>query len=188
MRALALTFATILLAGAALAQHAQPYAGRQTQEIKALTAQEIDDLRNGRGMGFAMAAELNHYPGPAHVLELAGDLQLTARQKARVQALFDAMKVETSKLGEDLIAQERALDEAFAKRTIDEASLDVLTSRAGAARAKLRAAHLRYHLETAPLLDEKQTRLYARLRGYGETGGVGAGTPRPAHGGHRHGH
>ena len=56
---------------------------RQTQEIKSLTAQEIDDLRNGRGMGFAMAAELNSYPGPAHILELAGDLQLTsARRRA----------------------------------------------------------------------------------------------------------
>lgn len=188
MRALALTLATTLLAGAAIAQHAQPYAGRQTQEIKALTAQEIDDLRNGRGMGFAMAAELNNYPGPAHVLELAGDLQLTAAQKARAQALFDAMKAETSKLGEDLIAQERALDEAFAKRTINKDSLEALTARAGAARAKLRAAHLRYHLETAPLLDEKQTRLYARLRGYGEAGEVNAGAPTRAHGGHRHGH
>ena len=32
--------------------------------IKALSAQNIDDLRNGRGMGQSMPAELNGYPGP----------------------------------------------------------------------------------------------------------------------------
>ena len=34
------------------------------------------DLRAGRGMGLALAAELNGYPGPAHVLELADKLDL----------------------------------------------------------------------------------------------------------------
>ena len=180
---------------------AKPYAGRQTQEIKSLTASEIDDLRNGRGMGFAMPAELNGYPGPAHILELSGQLQLTQEQKARVQQLFERMKSETSKLGEQLIADERALDDAFANKTINAASLDALTARAGATRAKLRAAHLRYHLEAAPLLDEKQTRLYARLRGYGGPngqdghggksghGGAAGHGANSGHGGHsRHGH
>ncbi len=187
-----LTAVNIIAMGTAGAQPAlpQPYAGKQTQEIKSLTAQEIDDLRNGRGMGFALTAELNGYPGPAHILELAGDLQLTSTQKARVQALFDAMKAETSRLGEVLIAQERALDEAFAKRTIDTATLETLTARAGAARANLRAAHLRYHLEAAPLLDEKQTRLYARLRGYSDTPGPQSpGGGHSGHGGrHQRGH
>ena len=183
MRTFIFAAASMIVTGA-IAQPApsQPYAGKQTQEIKSLTAQEIDDLRNGRGMGFALSAELNGYPGPAHILELAKDLQLTSAQRERVQALFDAMKAETSKLGEELIAQERALDDAFAKRTIDTASLETLTSRAGATRAKLRAAHLRYHLEAAPLLDEKQTRLYARLRGYGDAPGQHA--PAGGHSGH----
>lgn len=37
-----------------------PYAGQQTREVKALSTQEVDDYLNGRGMGFAKAAELNH--------------------------------------------------------------------------------------------------------------------------------
>ena len=64
-----------------------PYAGMQTRAIKALSDQQIADLRAGRGMGMALPAELNGYPGPAHVLELADKLELTPDQRASVQAL-----------------------------------------------------------------------------------------------------
>ena len=46
----------------------------QTRSIKALSDQQIADLGAGRGMGLALAAELNGYPGPSHVLELADKL------------------------------------------------------------------------------------------------------------------
>ncbi len=42
---------------------AAPYAGFQDRPIKALSQQQIDDLQAGRGMGLALAAELNGYPG-----------------------------------------------------------------------------------------------------------------------------
>ena len=77
-----------LFAGAALAQHHQhkhgssPYAGMQSRAVKALTDQQIADLRAGRGMGLALAAELNGYPGPMHVLELADRLSLSCRTAA----------------------------------------------------------------------------------------------------------
>lgn len=48
----------------------QPYAGQETREIKALSPDEVAAHLEGRGMGFAKAAELNHYPGPKHVLDL----------------------------------------------------------------------------------------------------------------------
>src|SRR4051794_35718377 len=97
-----------LASSAALAQ--SPYAGMQSRSIKALSAQQIDDLRDGRGMGLALAAELNGYPGPAHVLELSEKLALSAEQKQRVQALFDSMKAEATPIGARLIEQEGALD------------------------------------------------------------------------------
>ena len=71
--------------------HAQtPYAGMQTRPIKALSEQQIADLGAGRGMGLALAAELNGYPGPSHVLELADKLELSAEQRASMQRLFDS--------------------------------------------------------------------------------------------------
>jgi len=67
-------------------------AGMQTRPIKALSEQQVADLGAGRGMGLALAAELNGYPGPSHVLELADRLELSADQRARVQTLFDSME------------------------------------------------------------------------------------------------
>ena len=93
-------------AGGAVAQTAQPYAGLETRAVKALSDQQIADLKAGRGAGFALAAELNGYPGPSHVLELAAPLELSAEQRRSTQDLFDAMKAETAPLGETMVAQE----------------------------------------------------------------------------------
>ena len=54
-----------------------PYAGQETRAIKALSPEDLEELRTGAGMGLAKAAELNGYPGPLHVLALAKELQLT---------------------------------------------------------------------------------------------------------------
>lgn len=69
---------SVSISGALLAAGTSPYAGEEAREIKALSPSDIDGLIAGRGMGYAMAAELNGYPGPAHVLELAEQLELTA--------------------------------------------------------------------------------------------------------------
>src|SRR5205814_7458023 len=86
--------AALLLTSAAAVNAQTPYAGMQTRSIKALSDQQIADLQAGRGMGLALAAELNGYPGPSHVIELADKLELSADQRRRVQRLFDSMKAE----------------------------------------------------------------------------------------------
>src|SRR5437660_8528653 len=91
------------------AQH-QPYAGLETRAVKALSDQQIADLRAGRGMGLALAAELNGYPGPLHLLEVADSLMLSDSLRTTVQELYGAMKAEAVPLGERLIEQETALD------------------------------------------------------------------------------
>ena len=155
--------------GAAIAQHQHnqtPYAGLQQRPIKALSEQQVSDLRAGRGMGLALAGELNGYPGPVHVLELTDQLQLTAQQRQRVRELFDAMKAEAIPVGEKLLAQESSLDRAFAERKIETATLASLTAQIGETQGQLRAIHLKYHLTTAELLTEPQRHRYAELRGY----------------------
>src|ERR1700716_2245653 len=102
-------FGMLLVLTTCFAAHAQqpasPYAGYEQRPIKALSDQQVADLRAGRGMGLALAAELNGYPGPVHVLELAAPLELPPERRARTQALFEAMKAETVPLGERLIAR-----------------------------------------------------------------------------------
>jgi Spy/CpxP family protein refolding chaperone len=173
MRRLAVLAALFLLAQPAFAQHAQPYAGLQVRPVKALSAEQMADLKAGRGMRLALAAELNGYPGPSHVIELANELGLTAEQRARAEALFASMKAETVPLGERLIAEETELDRQFASHAITPASLDAATAAIGATQARLRAAHLKYHLAMLDVLTPEQVKRYAELRGYGSAAPAG---------------
>jgi hypothetical protein len=164
MRTLALSVG-LLLAGAAFAQ--SPYSGMQTRPIKALSDQQVADLKAGRGMGLALPAELNGYPGPSHLLELADKLDLSAEQRVQVKLLFDSMKAEAMPLGTKLIDQEAALDQQFASRSITPERLKDATTGIGVTQAALRNTHLKYHLETVQILSPDQMHKYAMLRGYG---------------------
>lgn len=155
-----------LASAPALAQSQQPYAGLEARAIKALSEQEIADLRAGRGMRLALAAELNGYPGPMHALELGDVLGLSEQQRDKMQELLAAMKAEAIPLGERLIAQEADFNRQFADRTITEASLAAAIDAIGATQAALRRTHLRYHLLTRDVLTPGQVQRYAELRGY----------------------
>lgn len=146
-------------------QHA-PYAGLQGRDIKALSDQQIADLRAGRGMSLALPAELNGYPGPAHSLELAEQLRLSPEQRSKTQVLLDKMQQEAKALGEEVIIAERALDRLFKDKRVVPASLASATSKAAAAQGSLREAHLRYHLAMMEVLTPEQVAQYNRLRGY----------------------
>jgi Spy/CpxP family protein refolding chaperone len=157
----------IVTAAGAVAAPPSPYAGQESRDIKALSAEEIDDLMNGRGMGLAKAGELNGYPGPAHVLDLAAALDLTPEQRRAVAAIKDRMSAAAKPLGTDLVDRERALDRQFADARITEPELRALTATIGELQAKLRAIHLNAHIETKRVLTPEQVARYAALRGYG---------------------
>ncbi len=150
--------------GAAAAQ--SPYAGLEARPVKALSDEQIADLKAGRGMGLALAAELNGYPAPRHLLDLADQLSLTPAQRAEVQRLFDAMAAEAIPLGERLIREETELDRLFADHTVTAESLRAATQTIGGTQAALRDTHLKYHLSTLALLTPEQVERYAQLRGY----------------------
>lgn len=158
--------AVVLAPFPCLAQSRSPYAGFETRTIKALSEQQIGELRSGLGMSLALAAELNGYPGPRHTLEFAKQLDLSDAQRAKVQELFAAMTVESIAIGEKLIAEEAQLDRQFAQKTITSAELVASTQAIGATQAALRATHLKYHLLTLDLLTPAQVQRYAELRGY----------------------
>jgi hypothetical protein len=162
--------AIVALAGAALAQ--SPYAGLQDRPVKALSDQQLADLRAGRGMGLALPAELNGYPGPVHVLELADKLGLSPDQRAAVQALFEAMKAESVPIGERLIEQETLLDRLFAQRAATPETVAATVAVVAETQGRLRTAHLKYHLSTLALLQPEQIERYGQLRGYGMPGPV----------------
>ena len=161
----------ILLAVPFSAQHEHahsPYAGEEASDIPSLRAEELAGLRNGDGMGFARAAELNHYPGPKHVLELAELLELSEAQRQRVEEIRSKMSNEAVRVGAMIIEEERALNRRFAHEHIDETTLRELTTDIARLQGELRHAHLVAHLSTRATLSAKQIAAYDRLRGYGE--------------------
>jgi Spy/CpxP family protein refolding chaperone len=170
---LVLSWALVLLAGSASSNAQSPYVGQELRDIKALSPQEIADYLAGKGMGLAKAAELNGYPGPAHVLELAVQLELTAEQRAKTEALQQQMQSSAVTLGKALVEEERALDQLFASRTVNATILANALARIGRLQGQLRQVHLEAHLEQTALLTPQQVARYSQLRGYGASSGHG---------------
>ena len=170
--------AALLLPLPALAVE-RPYAGLEARAIKALSAEEIAALAGGLGFSQALAAELNGFPGPRHVIDLAGDLDLTPAQREAVEALFGAMQAEAIAAGEAVLAAEAGLEAAFRSGSLAEDELAARSEEIGRLRGVLRGIHLTYHLRTKALLTQHQVALYNAARGYGGEAGHGG------HGGHQ---
>jgi Spy/CpxP family protein refolding chaperone len=171
----------ILLPVLALAQKThQPYAGQEHREIKTLSPEEIKAYLEGQGMGFAKAAELNHYPGPKHVLELAAELQLSQEQKIATQAIYDNMHHEAVRRGKQIVEHEKKLDELFASGEMDRDRLVAIVNEISRLQGEARIIHLQAHLEMKQRLTVAQIAKYDELRGYGTA------KPREMHH-HQHG-
>ena len=149
------------------------YAGFHKRQVASFSDPEVQSLLDGRGSGLALPAELNGYPGPAHVLELARSLALSDDQQAKVRALFARMQARARDAGAKYVAAEKALDAAFKSAAADRETIATLTREADRLRAEKRLAHLEAHIETRALLTAGQLAKYAELRGYG------AGTGKP---------
>lgn len=160
-----------LAPGAASPQHSS-YTGQEKREIKALSAEEIKQYLSGAGMGYAVAAELNHYPGPMHALELADQLALSPDQRAATKRLMDAHKAEARAIGAKFVAAERTLDRLFASGKVDETILANQVKTVAALQGEYRLSHLETHRKLRAVLTDEQVRRYDRLRGY-------TGDPQP---------
>jgi hypothetical protein len=178
----ALSLLVVLAAPLSVSAGEQPYAGLEAREIKALSAEEIAALEGGLGFSQALAAELNSYPGPRHVLDLAEDLALTPQQKSAVEALFREMQAEAAAAGRAVLVREAALETAFRNAEASEAGIVAIATEIGTLRGVLRGIHLKYHVRTKALLTAHQVALYDRARGYAD--GVAPG----GHGSHGHHH
>lgn len=162
----ALFVALLSLSATADESYKSKYVGQEQRQIKSLSPDDIDELKKGAGWGLAKAAELNGVPGPAHVLEMADQIQLSDKQKREIQKIYNKMKAEAVVLGEQLIRLEMDLNKNFANRTINQTLLEESVQKIEKVRASLRIVHLSTHLQTPNILSNKQITLYNKLRGY----------------------
>ena len=116
---------TVLLVSSAAFRRRRPMPGCRRAASKRCRTAGSAICRPGAGWSLALAAELNGYPGPLHVLELADRLGLSrgAARQSRSSCL-NSMKAEAVSLGSKLIEQEAGeLDRQFSGRTIAPESL-----------------------------------------------------------------
>lgn len=144
------------------------YAGIGSREIAALSPERVADLLAGEGAGYALAAELNQYPGPRHVLELAEELRLSVDQHRRILQVRAQMREDAVHLGRRLVGLERELDDSFGSGAITPGGIAELTAAISHVEGRLRAVHLVAHVATRSVLTEEQISMYDRLRGYDE--------------------
>lgn len=142
------------------------YIGEENRAIKSLSANDIEELKKGSGWGLAKVAELNGMPGPAHLLEMEGKIDLTNEQKSQIQEIYNGMKAKAIALGKRLIHLEMKLDSGFANKTMTPELLEKSIEEIADVRAQLRIVHLSTHLKTPEILTNKQINLYNQLRGY----------------------
>jgi len=144
------------------------YAALLDSEIRGLDQETIEGYLTGEGLGQALPAELNGYPGPRHTIDMAEELKLSEDQLRQMQALFDKMHSETIPLGEQYLEAVAQLELAFREGTITEEYLKSQLIVITGIEAQLRYAHLSTHLATIEILSAEQIMQYNMLRGYME--------------------
>lgn len=162
-------FCLVFLVSTAVAAAAeQPDADPETRSIAGLSETQREGYAAGQGMGMALAAELNGYPGPRHVLDLAEELNLSTEQIDRTQALFESMQAEAREIGAEVVEVEQRLDNLFASGDVTPEDVSDLTRQIGELKGRLRNAHLQTHITQHGILTTEQNEAYQQLRGYHE--------------------
>jgi hypothetical protein len=162
MKTAAFFLALLASVAATAAEPAHPHA----DQIRALDPDQVAGLLDGAGLGLARAAELNGYPGPLHVLELAAQLELCDGQLEATRAIRMRVVEAARALGARLVAAEAELEGLFRGGAASSADIDAALDRIAALQARLRGVHLKAHVEQRALLSAGQVERYMRLRGH----------------------
>jgi Spy/CpxP family protein refolding chaperone len=135
-------------------------------DVAAMSDEQRSQYLNGEGMGLAKAAELNHYPGPRHVLDIADKLGLSLDQLAATRTLFDDVHTKAQALGKQILAHEDQLEALFREQHADADKVRQLTAEIANLQGELRALHLTAHVRERALLSAEQVAKYDALRSY----------------------
>ena len=143
-----------------------PYVEQLDSPVRGLSSDEVDNLLNGKGAGYARMAELNGYPGLRHVLDLSSQLNLSTKQETKIQAAFEEMQSQAKTIGKTIVSKEQELSEAFASGKITNTELEKQIQELARLYGELRKTHLQAHLQINPLLSTEQIKKYNQIRGY----------------------
>lgn len=133
---------------------------------QAVVPADREGLLKGEGIGMAVLAEANGFPGPKHVLELKEQLGMSADQTMKARTLFERVKASGVAKGEEIVKAEEALFRAFKDGSIADETLEQKILEIAKLRGELRFVHLRAHLLMALVLTSGQVKRYNELRNH----------------------
>ncbi len=138
-----------------------------TDEIQALSKDEIRGYKEGRAMRFGRAAEKNHNPSPYFLLKYRSELALFDEQLVPAKAILDRERSQASSLGKDLLAGqaklEALLDNVNGSRDDEVAALVREIARI---QGEIRLVHLQADVAAKKLLNSDQQVQYDSIRSY----------------------
>jgi hypothetical protein len=161
-------------------------AAREGTGIPALSEAQAASYLEGEAMWQASVAELNQYPSPRRVLELAEALELAEGQRRATTELHEETRREAIRLGGELVALEQRLNRIFAWNQATEDNIAKIVLDIGALQAQLRLTHLMASIRQKSLLLEEQVTHYDELQGRGMDSGKSS-NKMGCSGAHHHG-
>lgn len=156
-----------VLSGAALLVTQHTYSNsRHYEQCRYLyTDNEIQDLLDGEGITVSHDGELNQYPGPRQVLAASGELNLSAQQKAKIQGIYDRMRLDTVTVGRAIQEQERELEQLISTGG-STAAADIVVREVAEKHQKMRDIHIAAHMQVKSQLTPEQLEDYHRLHAH----------------------
>lgn len=144
--------------GEALAQGGGPRA------MSSVSHDDVQAYLTAKGMGMARAAERDGVPGPFHALTMAHELGLSAQQLITTQDVFNRMEAQSSRIGRQIIEQERRLDQLLNDPRSAARSREQALQRVGQLHRELRQVHQQAHEAQRGILTTEQLARYRSLR------------------------
>jgi Spy/CpxP family protein refolding chaperone len=111
----------------------------------------------------AVVAEINNYPNAQKVIDLKKELDLSADQLAQVTAINSELHRKMKEMGDNVIHNERALDELFRTKKINDGNLIFYTNRYGLYQGEMRNAVLQAAVKVEDILTPSQLKKYQQL-------------------------
>jgi hypothetical protein len=129
----------------------------QHSPIKSITDTRYNAYLRGDDLdSMALVGQLNHYPLPDDALKYKAQLSLNSQQVVKLKELSATLHRKKVEMGENIIRNEKMLDNLFHNQQITDGTLIFYTNRSGLYFGELKGAILMACYNTQKILSEGQ--------------------------------
>jgi hypothetical protein len=132
--------------------------------LKAMSYEQYKAYTDGVDInGMALVAEVNHYPEPQKVMDLKRELGLTTVQASAIDKINIELHRKMKEMGGMIIKNEKALDDLFRTKKVNDGTLIFYANRYGLYQGELRNSILQACVKVQDILNPEQCKKYNQL-------------------------